>query len=149
MSRHVHLLPAAVDGLLAREVRHAAPADVAVRERLLGELVGAAERERLGCSLRGGLQEGVEPTAGVPNSAAIASPTRMSGHAEPVKATPAAATSMAPLATTSLREQRQAERMLMASPRRRHRRIRHAAARQLERDLQQARRARWGPCRRP
>ena len=57
--------------------------------------------------------------------AAINSPTAMSGHAEPVTKTPAAASSTPPLARTSFREHTHAERMFISSARRRLNSTRH------------------------
>lgn len=60
-------------------------------------------------------------TADEPNRPAMARPTKMSGHAEPLSDTAAAATKTLALAITSLREQSHAERMFRSSPRCRHR----------------------------
>ena len=63
-------------------------------------------------------------TAEVQNRRAIAAPATMSGQGDPVTATPPAAASTPALATTSLREHSQADRMLRSSSRRRHRHAR-------------------------
>src|SRR2546425_585531 len=65
-------------------------------------------------------------TAERPNTVATSRPMTMSGHGERVTATAPAATSTAALPITSFREQIQADRILMSSPRRRQRSARHA-----------------------
>jgi hypothetical protein len=61
-----------------------------------------------------------------PNTPATARPMMMSRQGESVSPTATAATRTPTLPTTSFREQTQAERMLMSSPRRRHSRVKQA-----------------------